>query len=109
MAQSIQNINQLSQSYVTAGPFLDQNGNAYTPTSLRYRIDDLTNNVQIQDWTTLAVDSTVTIIIPSATNELTDINNVVEMRQVTLEVTAPGGALRYDDVTYNLIKVHGLT
>ena len=108
-SQPTQNIDQLSESYVTIAQFLDQNGIAYTPTSLRYRIDDLSNNAQVLAWTPISPAPNVVITIPSALNEMTNLNDLVEIRQVLLEITAPGGALRYDDVTYNLIRIFGLT
>ena len=103
------NIDQLSESYVSIAKFTDQNGVPYIPASLRYRIDDLTNNSQVLDWTSIPAAAAVVITIPSELNELTVLSDTVEIRQVLLEVTAPGGAIRYDPITYNLIKIYGLT
>ncbi|MGY8962537.1 MAG: hypothetical protein ACKVKT_03165 [Rhodospirillales bacterium] len=62
--------NELSEVVVTVTP-KDTSGNAYTPTTARYRVDDcLTGNERVA-WTTIAVPSTsMQITIPGTANDI---------------------------------------
>ena len=104
-----QRINELSESYVTAAYF-DQNGNPYIPTAVSYKLDDLTNNVNIIPWTVFSTSGTTTDQIPiaSASNALTVATNKTERRQVALRITAPGGLLRYDNIFYDRLNIYGV-
>ena len=104
-----QRINELSASYVTAAYF-DQNGNPYIPAAVSYKLDDVTNDVNIIPWTVFSTSGTTSdqIPIPSASNALTVATNLTERRQVALKITAPGGVIRYDRVFYDLLNIYGV-
>jgi hypothetical protein len=95
-----------SESYCTAS-FVDQNGVAYVPSSLFYRIDDLTNVVNVVPFTSFPPATSVVITITSTQNTMNVASGPTERRQVLLKVGIPGGSLRYDDITYVLLRKTG--
>lgn len=97
-----------SESYCQA-QFLDTNGNPYTPTSLAYEIDDLTNGVNVVPLTavTSQMASTMTITITATQNTMNAASKTIEERQVRLKVGIPGGTYRNDVVQYRLINKTG--
>lgn len=62
--------NELSQVVVTVNPF-DTDGNAYTPITARYRVDDCRSENELVAWTDIAVPSTaMEITIPGSANAI---------------------------------------
>lgn len=95
-----------SECYCSAS-FLDVDGNPYTPTSVMYRVDDLTNNVNIIPWTDLAPAQTLLITITADQNVMNAASGIRERRQVLVKVGVPLGTTRTDDITYMLVKKVG--
>lgn len=103
-----QRVNEKSEVTLTVS-YRDADGLAYTPSAVRYRIDCLTNERTVLDWTSVASPSTTnTLTITSAQNAILDDENDEEIRQVIVEVTG-SGTPRYDPFVYRLINLHGLT
>jgi hypothetical protein len=99
-------VDEQTESYVNL-TFTDQNGNPYVPTQVQYRIDAVRQNVNVVPWTTAPTPYTpvpYVIVVPAASNFKQDADPV-EMRQVSVKITAPGGSVRNDQQTYALIKV----
>jgi hypothetical protein len=65
--------------------FQDDDNVATTPTTLRYRIDCLTNRRQVRDWTTLTPASSVSIPITPSDNAILNTRNDVERRQMVIQ------------------------
>lgn len=101
-----QGIDDGSECYCTAS-FFDANGVAYTPSSLSYRVDDLTNGVNVVALTTVTPAPVVTITITSVQNTMNAASKTTERRQVLLQVGIPGGSQRFDDMTYVLLRKLG--
>jgi hypothetical protein len=94
--------------------YSDIYGKGYIPQDVQYRIDDVTNDVEILPWTSYTTQATAdnpsdTIQIPASLNTLQSQNNSQELRQVIVKVTAPGGASRNDPIYYSIINRQGLT
>ena len=71
-------VNESSWAQVTVS-FFDENGNAFTPTTVDYRIDCLTTGQAIQPWTTAGVPSAVmTIAITASQNAIINEGNSTE-------------------------------
>lgn len=68
---------------VTAEPE-DIDGNAYTPTTARYRVDDCRSEEEMVDWTTLTPSSSMEIVIPGTVNTIVNKRNKRESKVVTL-------------------------
>ena len=97
-----------SECYCNA-VFRDVNGVAYTPTSLSYQIDDLTNSVNVVPMTayTGTLASTLSITITSTQNAMNPASKLRERRQVLLKIGVPGGTFRYDRASYVLMRAVG--
>lgn len=59
-------------------------GSLITPTSLKYRVDNQTNNQVVTDWATLTPAATTTVVIPAASNAIQDDGNSFEDLVVTV-------------------------
>lgn len=101
--QNEQTVNDGSECYVT-WTGIDINGNPYTPSSLQYRVDDLTNGVPVVALTALTPGQSVTVTLTSVQNTMNIKSSLRERRQVLFQVGIPGGSLRYDDTTYSLVR-----
>lgn len=56
---------------------------------MRYRIDNLTVNIQILDWTTIGMPTSIQdILIPATLNQIQRNWNDFELMQVTVEITS---------------------
>lgn len=106
--QQEQVVNDGSECYVDA-TFLDKNGNPYTPSSLQYRVDDISNDISVLGWTTFpnALTTSVSIQIPASINNMNAVSATRERRQVLLNVGIPNGTNRYDNITYVLVRRTG--
>lgn len=64
--------NELAGITITITPF-DTNGDAYTPTTARYRLDDCQSGNELIDWTAIAVPSTsMQVAIAGSLNAIID-------------------------------------
>ncbi len=76
------------------------------PTTLDYRIDDLTNDVEVLDWTNVgAPGSTNTITITGVQNTLAGRDQGVELRQVSTRTTDSSGNPSQELFHYKLIRI----
>lgn len=74
--------------------FLDYQGNLVLPTSLSYRIDDLTNATPVVPDTIVAVTGTTqTLQIPGAVMHMTHQWQGSEIFQIYLTAILPGGSV----------------
>ena len=100
-------VNRGSECFITA-TYKDQNGNSFIPSAVQWRLDDLTNQVQVQGWTSIATPTAAdTITISSVLNAMTNAADQIEKRQVTFKVTTPDANFRYDPIVYDLINLYG--
>jgi hypothetical protein len=58
---------------------------AGVPTTVHYRVDDLTGKTLIQDWTSITTGSEVSIPITPAMNAIVGDSNAVERRQLMVK------------------------
>ncbi len=85
---------------------LDKDKALVTPTTLQYRIDDLTNNREVLDWTAVSSPgSTNTIVITATQNAKLHRNQKRERRQITTEATDSSGAKDPEEFYYDLIQI----
>src|SRR5690606_14639190 len=88
-------------------PYRGQIGNDLTAIeSLRYRVDDLTDSVNIKAWTDVSEPgSQGAIVIPASLNGMTRQYRDKELRQVTLEYTFADGTVQQKLAFYELYAV----
>ncbi|MCP5019814.1 MAG: hypothetical protein GY938_31690 [Ketobacter sp.] len=76
-------VKERSSSTATAY-FRDSSDAAEAPTTVHYRIDDLTTGTAVKDWTSATAAVSVAISITSAENQIYDSSNERERRQITV-------------------------
>lgn len=77
------------------------------PTSMRYRIDNLTDRVVITQWTAMgSLDETTVLAISAATNAMSNTTTDRQLNQVTFESTFADGTKALDTVCYELCRVY---
>lgn len=82
----------------------NESGTLEAPATLYYRVDDLTNEREILDWTAVSTPaSSNTITITGTLNALQDREEPFEVRQITTLATTSGG---FPDQEYFLYKVN---
>lgn len=79
---------------------------AATPTTLKYRIDDLNQGNAVLDWTTLTPATSVNVIITGAQNAMRN-GLCVERRQLVFEATDSDGAIR-KTLDYDIVDLQGV-
>jgi hypothetical protein len=106
---AITKINEGSALYFTF-TFKDENGAPVIPTSIDWRLDDVTNNVQVLDWAAIGVPAaSVNITVEGANNAISAQTNAIEERKVTVRINSGGPDAAYQDKTYKLQNLYGVT
>lgn len=76
--------NELSEVTVTVTP-IDTAGDAYTPTTARYRVDDCLSEDELVAWTTIDTPSTsMQITIPGSVNAIIGSRRTPEPKVLTV-------------------------
>lgn len=101
-------VNEKTTSIVTLS-FTDEAGNAVTPTSGTYRIDDIASGTQIKGDTSFTPGSSRhELTISDTENAILDADNERELRCVTVSVTYGAGkkcTAEYRYYVLNLLKI----
>ena len=77
------NIKERNSISVTAY-FRDSSNAASAPTTIHYRVDDITTATNITAWTSVSAASSVSITIKSAENRIVNQADARERRQITV-------------------------
>ena len=102
------NVNERSNCYVSIS-YLDVNGVAQIPAAVSWRLWDDTNKIQIQDWTPISTPAkTNTFEIPSSLNELTNEENLSEVRLLIFKITGNDGTTFRDYKFFSLLSMPSL-
>ena len=105
----VDSVNEKSQIFITA-THLDKAGDPTTPTSLRYRIDDVSSGAVILDWTSIAITSPGTsheITVTAAQNAILNTLNSSEQKILTLETTSFSD-VRNDVFRWNVVNMQAV-
>lgn len=88
---------------------LDFEGALEAPTALRYRIDNLTDQIVVTDWTAITPLSTeMTLTISAATNAMYRQWQDTQLNQVTFEATYADESIAQVTGCYELSAVYNL-
>jgi len=81
--------------------FLDADGVAAVPTSVRYRVDCLTTGAEVTAWTSITAASSVSVPLLPTENVMQSESNASETRRVTVEASysATDKIVGYDEFT----------
>lgn len=78
------NVNEESRYTVTVKP-LNESGVAFTPTTVRYRVDDLDTSTELVAWTSLTPATSMTIEIPATAHSMIDASKTAEEKVLTIQ------------------------
>ena len=89
--------------------FRDENGNKITPTSGRYRIDDMASGAVVTPWAVFSPTiSSYDIVISGAENTLVNEYNEAEQRMVTIVIFYSSGRQTTIEYIYNILNMQHL-
>lgn len=104
-------VNERSPIFITI-TFTDESGNPVTPTTVDWRLDDVTDNVttQIVDWTNLpSPASTMQVTVPGSNNNIVDEDHNTEQRVFGVRVDDGLQTEGYSQKQYNVLNLVGPT
>jgi hypothetical protein len=104
---SLDIINEQSTAYLSVS-FYDKSGVLAIPTSASYRIDCITNGVEVKDDTALTPGTTIEITLSSYDNEIIDGDNATEKRRVTVSAVYGDGDECHNHYDYLVKNLSGL-
>lgn len=85
---------------------LDASRAPAAPTTLKWRLDDLTNSREIVDWTNVSTPGTTnTIPLTGAQNALFTRSKEKERRQVGVKTVSSSGEENQENFIYDLIRI----
>lgn len=95
--------NELAGVTVTITP-RDNNGDPYTPTTARFRLDDCLSGKELKDWTTIAVPSTsIQVDIAGSLNAIVnDALNAPEEKVLTFNADDGLSTQSYTQYSYKI-------
>ena len=89
---------------------LDWDNELEAPSALRYRIDNLSDVVVVQDWTTINTPATkTTLTIAGTLNAIYSLWRDKQLNQVTFEATYADGTQQIDTACYQINQVYSAT
>ena len=82
-------------------------GAAATPTSIKYRIDNLTTQTELADWTTVSAAANVSISVTATHNAIQDSSNDTECVQLTVAMDFELATQVRETVTWAVVNLYG--
>lgn len=87
--------------------FIDANGDKRAPVSARYRVDCLTTDVVVRDWTSIDPAVVVTLTFNQVDNEIQGYQDW-EKKQCVVEATDINGNTLVNDFTWIVRNLQGV-
>jgi len=87
--------------------YFRESGAATAPTTIQYRVDNLTSSKELKDWTTVTAAVSATIQITSAMNEIQQNINSIEKIQLIVSADRGTTTASYNAVTWKVENVFG--
>jgi len=82
---------------------------AVTPTTVHYRVDDLTTGKELQDWTSVSTASNVSIAITSTFNDIQDDTSHRETKQLTIKADDGLATEHLETIQWQITNLLGTT
>lgn len=82
---------------------------AATPTTIQYRIDDLTTRIEVTDWTTVSAASSITIAISPTQNAIQDDSSRFERRQLLVKADDGLSTQAIGQAVWRVVNYFGIT
>lgn len=77
--------NELSQVTFTVRP-VDKDGDLFTPTTAKYRVDDLDSKAELVAWTTLTPSTEMTVTVPGSAHDIKQTSRRRERKVLTVKL-----------------------
>jgi len=81
---------------------------ASTPTTIHYRVDDLTSSTKITDWTSVSAAANVSIALSSTENSIQGHSNRVERKQLLVKADSGLSTQAMGQVVWQVINHYGI-
>lgn len=88
--------------------FTRSTGAAATPTTIHYRVDDITSKSEITDWTSVGAASSVNIPITPTMNAINGHSNAIETKQLIVKADTGLSTQAIGSVWWKVRNLHGL-
>ncbi len=90
--------------------FKDAAGVPLTPSTVEWRVDDLTNSAEVRAWTALGgISDTMTVIVTGADNVITKDKHVKEVQLFGIRVDDGLAGEGHAELEYNVLNLKGPT
>lgn len=102
-------INEQSALFLTF-TFTDENGDPIVPSTIEWRLDDITNDTEVVGWTNIGSPATsVNVTISAQNNLISNQDNVYETRRVTVRIDEGQSTEGNQEKEYRIKNLHGTT
>lgn len=92
-------------SSFVATAFFREDGDESIPTNIYYRIDNLTTNESVQDWTSVSAAADITINVTSTNNALSSQCHRTERLQLTVDADHGLSTQVRESATWDVVNV----
>lgn len=89
--------------------FEDEDLEAFTPDTVRYRLHDPDTDQELIGWTTVTPGQTVTVVIPASANRILDDSLAYEMRVLTVQSDYDTDEQLSKDYVYRVQNLSGFS
>ena len=99
-------VNEGSAIFLTFG-FKSESGSPTIPTTVEWRLDNKTADLEAADWASIVPDQTVNLTVPGSLHVIQDAENISELFEVTVRVNAGQPTQAHATKEYRVMNIHG--
>lgn len=100
-------VNEKSPIFITV-TFKDETGALITPTTVDWRLDDISNKSEISDWAALTPSNPLSFTIPPASNSIIDVSRLEEIKEVVIRTDNTLVGESHTPHRYTVINIQGV-
>ncbi len=90
--------------------FTDAAGDPLTPSTVEWRVDDLTNGAEVKAWTALGgISDTMTVVVPGSDNVIDKDQHVKEVQLFGIRIDDGLAGEGHAELEYNVLNLKGPT
>ena len=103
---------QEGSAFTVTAKFYDDASDPWTlsaPTTIRYRVDNLSDGQSVLDWTTVSAASSASIVITGAQNALQNQDTQWETHELTVQANSGLSTQYSEKYRWKIINILGIT
>lgn len=100
-------VNELSPVFITV-TFRDETGALITPTTVDWRLDDISNKNEILDWAPLTPSNPLSFTVPATANAVADVSRSEEIKEVVIRADDGLAGEAHTPHRYTVINIQGV-